>query len=181
MPLPYNMQKERAMQTERLILDPVTENDRQDYFTNISHDKKVLETFVCRYAETPEEVNLSKIIGNPDVFAVRLRQTGRLIGLILFFGAEGDSCEIGYGIGSPYWGQGYTTEAVKRFLAYLFTERGFKRVRASFFTGNTASRRVMEKNGMRYSHFSPKELVYLDVPRDLTYYSITKQEWEQKA
>ena len=78
------------MQTERLILDPVTESDRQDYFTNISHDRKVLETFVCRYAETPEEVDLTKIIGNPDVFAVRLKQTGRLIGLILFFGARAE-------------------------------------------------------------------------------------------
>ena len=166
------------MQTERLILDPVTESDRQDYFINISHDRKVLETFVCRYAETPEEVDLTKIIGNPDVFAVRLKQTGRLIGLILFFGAEGASCEIGYGLGSDYWGHGYATEAVRRFLEYLFEEKGFTAVRASFFTGNTASRRVMEKSGMRYSHFSEKELVYLDIPRDLTYYSITKQEWE---
>ncbi|MBO7359174.1 MAG: GNAT family N-acetyltransferase [Clostridia bacterium] len=168
------------MQTERLMIDPVTESDRQDYFINISHDRKVLETFVCRYAETPEEVDLTKIIGNPDVFAIRLKQTGRLIGLILFFGAEGGSCEIGYGIGSSYWGQGYTTEAVRRFLEYLFEERGFTAVRASFFTGNTASKRVMEKNGMRYSHFAEKELVYLDIPRDLTYYSVTKEEWETK-
>ena len=160
------------MQTERLILDPVTESDRQDYFINISHDRKVLETFVCRYAETPEEVDLSKIIGNPDIFAIRLKRTGRLIGLVLFFGADDSSCEIGYGIGSEYWNNGYTTEAVKRFLKYLFREKGFKTVRASFFTGNEASRRVMEKCGMTYDHFSEKELTYLGVPRDLTYYSI---------
>ena len=38
------------METERLILDRVKETDKEDYFHNISHDKKVLETFVCRYA-----------------------------------------------------------------------------------------------------------------------------------
>ena len=30
----------------------------------------------------------------------------------------------------------------------------------------------MEKCGMTYDHFSEKELTYLDVPRDLTYYVI---------
>ena len=164
------------MQTKRLIIDPVTVDDRQDYFTNISHDRKVLETFVCRYAETPEEVDLSKIIGNPDVFAIRLKQTGRLIGLILYFDSDGGSCELGYGIGSEYCDNGYTTEAVMRFLEYLFNEKGFESVRASFFIGNEASRRVMEKCGMTYDHFSEKELTYLDVPRDLTYYSISKTE-----
>ena len=43
---------------------------------------------------------------------------------------------------------------------------------ASFFTGNDASRRVMEKCGMTYSRFSEKEFVYLGTERDLTYYVI---------
>ena len=68
-----------------------------------------------------------------------------------------------------------TTEAVRRFLDYLFREKGFRTVYASFFTGNDASRRVMEKCGMRFHHVSPKELEYLGKERDLTYYSITKE------
>ena len=44
----------------------------------------------------------------------------------------------------------------------------------SFFTGNDASRRVMEKCGMVYSHDSPKELTYLGIERDLIYYAIRK-------
>ena len=32
----------------------------------------------------------------------------------------------------------------------------------------------MEKCGMRYDHFAEKELNYLDVPRDLTYYVIQR-------
>ena len=162
------------METERLVIDRLKATDREDYFRNISHDKKVLETFICRYAETAEEVDLSKYIENEAMFAIRLKETGRLIGIILYFGAEGGACEIGYGLGSAYWGKGYATEAVLRFLKYCFEEKDFQTVCASFFTGNDASRRVMEKCGMTYSRFSPKELTYLGKERDLTYYAATK-------
>ena len=115
-------------------------------------------------------------MGRKDLFAVRLRETGRLIGIILYFDETEDSCEIGYGIGSAHWNRGYTTEAVRRFLRFLFEEKGFRKVYASFFTGNDASRRVMEKCGMVYDRFVEKELNYLGVDRDLTYYVIERPE-----
>ena len=59
-------------------------------------------------------------------------------------------------------------------MEYLFREKGLKTVYASFFTGNDASRRVMEKCGMTYNHVSEKELSYLGVLRDLTYYVIQR-------
>lgn len=162
------------METERLIIDEVRESDKEDYFHNISHDKKVLETFICRYAETPEDFDFLSYPGREDLFAIRLKQTGRLIGIILYFDGKDDSCEIGYGVGSEYWNRGYATEAVSAFLRYLFAEKGFRTVYASYFTGNDASRRVMEKCGMTYHHDSPKELTYLGIERDLVYYTIHK-------
>ena len=160
------------METERLILDSIKESDKEVYFINISHDKKVLETFICRYAETMEEFDFSSYPGRQDLFAIRLKETGRLIGIISCFDEKDGSCEIGYGIGSGYWNRGYATEAVHRFLDYLFREKRLKTVYASFFTGNDASRRVMEKCGMNFDHFSEKELSYLGVEQDLTYYLI---------
>ena len=166
------------METKRLVIDKIQESDKADYFASISHDKKVLETFVCRYAETLEEFDFSTYLGRDDLFAIRFKDTGRLIGIILYFPYETDpdACEIGYGIGSPYWNNGYVTEATKCFIQFLFKEKGLKKVYASFFTGNEASKRVMEKCGMHYDHFSPKELEYLGVERDLTYYVICKDE-----
>ena len=111
------------METERLILDSIKESDKEDYFINISHDKKVLETFICRYAETLEDFDFSSYPGRPDLFAVRLKETGRHIGIVNFFDEKEGTCEIGYGIGSGYWGHGYATEAVRRFLDYLFSEK----------------------------------------------------------
>ena len=168
------------METERLIIDPIRETDKEDYFLNISHDRKVLETFICKYAETPEELDITPYVNHETMFAIRLKETGKLIGTILYFGEKDGGCEIGYGIGSGYWRRGYVTEAAERFLAYCFEEKGFRKVCASFFTGNTASRRVMEKCGMTYSRFSEKELTYLGIERDLTYYEISKEDWMKR-
>ena len=169
------------METERLIIDRVRETDKADYFYNISHDRKVLETFVCRYAETLEDFDFSTYLGRDDLFAIRLKETGRLIGIILYFDETEGSCEIGYGIGSRYWHQGYGTEAVRRFLGYCFEEMGFKTVTASFFIGNEASRHVMEKCGMTYSRYSEKELTYMGVEKDLIYYTISDARWRDLA
>ena len=163
------------METERLIIDKIKETDKEDYYLNIPHDKKVLETFICPYEETLEDFDFSRYPGRENILARRLKDTGRLIGVLTLFGEEEDSCEIGYGIGSRYWNQGYTTEAVQRFLEYLMQKKGFRTVYASFFTGNEASKRVMEKCGMTYDRFSEKELTYLGVERDLIYYVIHKE------
>lgn len=162
------------METERLIIDSLRESDKEDYFNNISHDKIVLETFICTYAEDLGSFDFSSYLTKKDLFAIRLKETGKLIGIILYFDAEEGSCEIGYGIGSGYWGHGYATEAVQCFLDYLFHEKGFQTVVASFFSGNDSSRRVMEKCGMRYDRLSEEELSYLGIERDLIYYSISR-------
>lgn len=160
------------METERLTIDPIRATDKEDYYFNISHNKKVLETFICRYADTLEEFDFTSYPGRSDLYAIRLKVTGRLIGILSLFDEKDGSCEIGYGIGSNHWNQGYATEAASRFLEYLFREKGLKTVYASFFPENNASRRVLEKCGMAYDHYSEKELTYLGVERDLIYYAI---------
>ena len=162
------------METERLIIDEIRESDKEDYFYNISHDKKVLETFICKYVEDIKDFDFAPYLANKNIYAIRLKPTNKLIGIILYFDETQESCEIGYGIGSNYWNNGYVTEAVKAFIKYLFEEKGFNTVYASFFVGNDASKRVMEKNGMTYNRYSAKELEYLGKERDLIYYVIHK-------
>lgn len=166
------------METERLIIDRIRETDREDYFLQISHDKKVLETFICRYAENLEEFDFNPILQNRSLFAIRKKETGRLIGILLYFDETDIACEIGYGIGQEFWNRGYATEAVRRFIDYLFFEKGFHTVYASFFVGNEASKRVMEKCGMVFCRYSEKELEYLGAERDLVYYEIRRERKE---
>ena len=164
------------METERLIIDPLLESDKEAYFYLIPHDREVLKTFMSKYAETPEEFDFSAYPGREDISAIRRKEDGRLIGIVDYFGVQDSACEIGYAIGSAYWGRGYATEAVRKYLEYLFTVKGIRTVYAAFFTGNEASRRVMEKCGMTYDHFSEKELSYLGRERDLIYYVIRRSE-----
>ena len=162
------------IETGRLVIDDLKAGDKEDYFCNISHDKAVLETFVCKYAETLEEFDFAPYLEKENLFAIRLKSSGSLIGIILYFDEKDGGCEIGYGLGSRYWNKGYATEAVKSFIGFCFYEKGFDIVYASFFPENAASKRVMEKCGFTYRRFSEKEFEYLGVGRDLIYYGINR-------
>jgi RimJ/RimL family protein N-acetyltransferase len=61
-----------------------------------------------------------------------------------------DTGYIGYTVVQPCWGQGYATEALRALLAHVLAEPGIRRVVAETMVGHTASRRVMEKVGMRH-------------------------------
>lgn len=165
------------IETDRLIIDRIKKEDKEDYFYNISHDKKVLKTFICRYEETLEGFDFESIYTKDSLFAIRLKDNKKLIGLISLYKDEGNEIEIGYGIGSSYWNKGYVTEAVKPFIKYLFNTRDVNVIQASYFKGNDASKRVMEKCGMKYSHITHDELAHLGDHRDLIYYKIDRNEY----
>jgi RimJ/RimL family protein N-acetyltransferase len=57
--------------------------------------------------------------------------------------------QVGYSIVGSCWGRGYATAALEQLLARLRADPGVRRVVADTFTDHTASRRVMEKAGMR--------------------------------
>lgn len=162
------------MISSRLIVDRLKPTDKEDYFKNISHDKKVLENFMCKYEEKIEDFDFSPHLSSDCLFAIRLKENERFIGIISLFSQDSDSIEIGYGLGQEYWGKGYTKEACVLILEYLFLEKGYKTVYASYFAINLASKRVMEKLGMVYSHTVMNELTYLGIERDAIYYKMDK-------
>ena len=61
-----------------------------------------------------------------------------------------DEPELGYRLRRAAWGQGYGTEGARALIAKAFAELGARRVVASTGADNIASRRVMEKAGMRH-------------------------------
>ncbi|MBO4210903.1 GNAT family N-acetyltransferase [Micromonospora echinofusca] len=58
--------------------------------------------------------------------------------------------ELGYRLRRAVWGNGYATEGCRALLRKGFTELGVDRVYAETMAVNVASRRVMEKAGLRY-------------------------------
>jgi ribosomal-protein-alanine N-acetyltransferase len=57
---------------------------------------------------------------------------------------------IGYCIGKPWWGQGYTSEALGAVISYLFEQAGFNRIEALHDPRNLRSGHVMAANGMTF-------------------------------
>jgi ribosomal-protein-alanine N-acetyltransferase len=89
-----------------------------------------------------------------DAFlATVLKETGELIGRcgILLQTIDGiQETEVAYGIATPYWGRGLATEAAIALKEHGFRDRGYRRMISLVAPDNHASRRVAEKNGMRY-------------------------------
>lgn len=86
-----------------------------------------------------------------SLWAVLDRGSGEFIGscgLVLVEG-KGPEVELAYHFTPPSWGHGYATEAARASLAYGFEEAGLERIIAICAPEHTASRRVMEKSGMR--------------------------------
>lgn len=56
--------------------------------------------------------------------------------------------EVGYWFAQEFWGKGYATEALKRFIE-LLPLGAFHRIQATVFEDNTASCKVLEKCGFK--------------------------------
>lgn len=82
-------------------------------------------------------------------FVVR-RVDGAVVGELGYsFDPATATASVGYSIVEPSWGQGYATDSVRALLEHLRADTGVKRVEANTLVEHVASRRVMEKAGMR--------------------------------
>ena len=71
-----------------------------------------------------------------------------------YFDKNNTSAEIGYVINPAYWNKGYATEAGSMVIRLGFIELDLNRIEARHMIGNDSSGRVMEKCGMKFTHFS---------------------------
>jgi RimJ/RimL family protein N-acetyltransferase len=69
---------------------------------------------------------------------------------------------LGYRLRASAWGRGYATEGARALIQRAFTELGASLIVATTMAVNTASRRVLEKAGLKYTR-----TVYLDWPEPL--------------
>lgn len=79
--------------------------------------------------------------------------------------------EVGYSVVKDLWGKGIGTEAARGWLHYGFTTVGLDRIVAVAVTENAASRRIMEKLGMKYE----KTETHYD--EECAFYAISREEF----
>ncbi|MCB9461544.1 MAG: GNAT family N-acetyltransferase [Anaerolineaceae bacterium] len=147
-----------VLETDRLLLRPPTIGDALR-ITSLAGDWDVAKTTLNM--PHPYEVSMAEDFiqhiadswdtGEDYTFALYLKTSGDLIGMMgTHPNLRHSRAEIGYWVGKEYWGQGYATEAARRMVRFVFEDLGLNRIEASYFVGNPASRRVMEKAGMTF-------------------------------
>lgn len=140
--------------TERLRLRPFTPADR-DAIHAVYTDHEVMRHVGHGAHRTQAETAAAlRVYGEVlerrgfSFLAVTERDTGAVVG---DGGLHplGDEIELGYTLARGAWGRGYATELGRALLAHAFDVLGAERVVALVEPGNAASRRVLEKLGMR--------------------------------
>ncbi len=95
--------------------------------------------------------------------------------------AQPDEVELGYRLRRSAWGKGYATEGSRALILEGFAELGVRRVFASTMVVNVASRRVMEKAGLKFVrtfHQSWPDYIKGEEQGDVEY-ALLRSEWEQ--
>ncbi|MDF3054985.1 MAG: hypothetical protein K0Q74_892 [Gammaproteobacteria bacterium] len=147
------------IETERLILRTWKKEDAQSYF-QINQDPKVIEFLPGPL--TMEEVRDFILAMNDrnskygyGLWAVELKKTGEFIGFIGLEYKDWEShftpaVEVGWRLGSQYWGKGYATEGARAALDYGFKKCGLKEIVSVTVPANIRSIRVIQKIGLRH-------------------------------
>jgi len=144
--------------TTLTIPHPYSKQDAADFVTSTRRAMEAGEGFV--FAVTPKE-NENRLLG--------------AVGLDIH--KEHWHGELGYWMGVPYWGRGYTTEAARRILAFAFDQLELNRVIARHFVHNIPSGRVMEKIGMTYEGTLRRHYLRWGEFRDVAIYGILRLEF----
>ena len=120
--------------------------------------------------------------GNSLILAITLKESGLLIGSVgLYVNKIHQNAELGYWIGKDYWGNGYCSEAVSGIINYAFTHMNLNKIFANFLTRNSASGRVLIKNGFCKEGFFKKHIKYADSFEDVECYSLLKEDYSLSA
>jgi RimJ/RimL family protein N-acetyltransferase len=179
------------LETDRLVLRRFTAAD-VDNLVDLDGDPEVMR-FLTGGRPTPRDVIRDDILpaflqyydrfAGYGFWAAIEKSTGEFLGWFHFRphdGASLDEPELGYRLRRSAWGKGYATEGSRALIRKGFTELGVRRVVASTMAVNVASRRVMEKAGMklvRTYHESWPDAVVGSEEGDVEY-AVTREEWE---
>lgn len=158
----------QTIETERLILRKLEKSDAFMMLINFASNPNCDRYTTWKTFKSLDEVEkylefIQNRYENDSAFhwGIVNKNNNQLIGEILTpsISKESNTVEIGYRLSENYWNRGYTTEALKAVIEYLFNQTSISRVFATYFSTNVASGKVMEKAGMHYQATRKDNLV----------------------
>jgi RimJ/RimL family protein N-acetyltransferase len=181
------------LETQRLVLRRFTEDDVEN-LVELDGDPEVMR-FINGGKPTPRNAIRDDVLprfmsyyerfAGYGFWAAIEKAAGAFLGWFHFRPPPDDlvdDVELGYRLRRVAWGRGFATEGSIGLIRKGFTELGVQRVFATTMAVNVASRRVMEKAGLRYVqtfHQSwPDPIEGSD--RGEVEYALTRAEWMQQ-
>jgi [ribosomal protein S5]-alanine N-acetyltransferase len=145
------------LETERLIMRPLTGEDFEDYAAMLS-DPEVAGGLAEAVGTSPADAwrSLATFIGHREIrgyshWALVEKATGEFVGRAGPWQPYGfPGLGIGWCLGREHWGKGYATEAGRAALRYCFNELGAGEVVSLVLPANQRSISVAERIGHRH-------------------------------
>lgn len=150
-----------TIETERLILDRLTVDDKADLFAIFS-DADVIEHYdVERFTSVDEAERLvayfdARFDSDTGIrWAIRDQKNGELLGTCGYtnWNEFDHSAVIGYELSKQFWGKGYAYEAVKAIIDHIFDDQFHfyvNRIEALILPSNINSEKLVRKLGFSF-------------------------------
>lgn len=179
------------LETERLILRDYREDDFDEYFRLKTDEKTMyylqdIQLFSKEEADEDFQMvleDMKKLDRKFYFLHMELKESHEQVGSVGYTVTDntpaGKLVHAGYFTYPKFWGNGYTTEALKKALEFAFTEHDVYRVTTGCLAENVGSERVMQKCGLI------KEAEHVDYEwhdgkmKTRLEYRLLKQEWEK--
>lgn len=175
------------LEIDRLLLRRFTADDAANLF-DLDSDPEVMR-FLSGGAPTPFDVIEQEILprflasydrcGEFGFWAALEKSSGTFVGWFGFVPQDRTdvvNVELGYRLRWGVWGRGYATEGARALIDKGFTDSGVQRVFATTYQDNLASRRVMEKAGLRLVRTF--RLTQADLHNTGTFDTASQQLWD---
>ncbi len=131
------LQLDDAKQIAHLINNKKIWDNLRNYIPHPYHEEDAIFFINLTLKETPEQT-----------FGIKYKgQLCGVIGLIIQNDVYENTAELGYWIGEEFWKKGIATKAVALINDYGFQQLNLRRIYAGIFEFNSASIKVLEKNG----------------------------------
>jgi len=143
-----------VLETERLVLRAPRLEDAKALAT-LANDRRIAENTLriphpYSLADAQAFITHANAGDDEAVFLISAR-SGAIVGACGLATLDGETPEIGYWLGVPFWGKGYATEAARALIDHAFGDLGLEVLLGGARVSNPASRRVLEKCGFQWT------------------------------
>ena len=178
------------LETDRLILRDYSADDIDAYYRLKTDEQTMyymqdikLDSFDAAKEELADVLaDMAKDDRKYCFLHMELKDTHEQVGSIGYTVVDrtpvGTIVHMGYFTYPKFWGNGYTSEALRSVLEYAFTKDDVYRVTTGCLAENKGSERVMQKNGL-IKEAEHKDYEWHDGKmKDRLEYRLLKSEWE---